>query len=59
MYLLIKYYREAIFDPLGMKHTGWKFSEVDINLMAVPRRYGFYGYPTYPDGALKTSINCA
>jgi CubicO group peptidase (beta-lactamase class C family) len=20
-------------------------------------RYGFYGYPTYPDGALKTSVN--
>jgi CubicO group peptidase (beta-lactamase class C family) len=52
-----KYCREAIFDPLGMTHTAWKFNDVDINLMAVPYGYGFYGYPTYPDGALKTSIN--
>jgi CubicO group peptidase (beta-lactamase class C family) len=27
------------------------------NLLRQPRTYGFYGYPTYPDGALKTSVN--
>lgn len=51
-----KYCREVIFTPLGMKHTAWKFSDVDINMMAVPSGYGFYSYPTYPDGALKTSV---
>lgn len=62
-----KYCRQAIFEPLGMKNTAWHFRDVNLNLMAVPYgyneylkepiRYGFYGYPTYPDGALKTSVN--
>src|SRR5512138_804951 len=62
-----EYCRQAVFEPLGMEHTAWYFKDVDTDLMAVPygynellrqpRRYGFYGYPTYPDGALKTSVN--
>jgi CubicO group peptidase (beta-lactamase class C family) len=52
-----RYCKEAIFTPIGMSHTAWKFSDVDMNLMAVPNGSGFYGYPTYPDGSLKTSIN--
>jgi CubicO group peptidase (beta-lactamase class C family) len=54
-----------VFTPLGMSSTRWFFRDVDQNRMAVPTTYswwqrayqpiGFYGYPTYPDGALKTS----
>ena len=49
-----------------MRNTAWYFKDVDLNLMAIPYgydnslyqpiRYGFYSYPTYPDGALKTSV---
>jgi CubicO group peptidase (beta-lactamase class C family) len=59
--------KQAIFEPLGMERSAWLFKDVDANLMAVPygyndllrkpRPFGFYGYPTYPDGALKTSVN--
>ncbi|HMB23496.1 MAG TPA: serine hydrolase domain-containing protein [Anaerolineales bacterium] len=62
-----EYCKQAVFEPLGMEHTAWYFKDVDIDLMAVPygynellrqpKRYGFYSYPTYPDGALKTSVN--
>lgn len=62
-----EYCKQVIFEPLGMKNTAWYFKDVDLNLMAVPYgydnslnqplRYGFYGYPTYPDGALKTNVN--
>ena len=61
------YSRQAVFAPLGMDHTAWLFKDVDTSLMAIPYGYndlthkprviGFYGYPTYPDGLLKTSIN--
>lgn len=55
--------RENIFVPLKMEHTGWFLSEVDTDLMAKPYEKGekgfielpFYGFPTYPDGCLKTS----
>lgn len=50
-----------------MPQTAWFYRDVDSNSMAVPTGYndllrkpepiGFYGYPTYPDGALKTSVN--
>lgn len=60
------YCKQAIFEPLCMKHTAWHFKEVDLNQMAIPYGYdhalsqpichGFYGYPTYPDGTLKTSV---
>lgn len=62
-----EYCEHAVFEPLGMENTAWYFKDVDLDLMAVPygynnllrqpKRYGFYGYPTYPDGALKTSVN--
>jgi CubicO group peptidase (beta-lactamase class C family) len=62
-----EYCKQAVFEPLGMEHTAWYFKDVDIDMMAVPygydnlrrqlKRFGFYGYPTYPDGALKTSVN--
>jgi CubicO group peptidase (beta-lactamase class C family) len=61
-----KYCKQAVFEPLGMKHTAWYFKDVDTNMMAIPygynnllhkpKRIGFYSYPTYPDGALKTSV---
>lgn len=62
-----EYCKQAIFVPLEMTHTAWHFRNVDTELMAIPygynnilrqpKPYGFYGYPTYPDGALKTSVN--
>ncbi len=62
-----EYCKQALFEPLGMKNTAWYFKDVNLDLMAIPYgydntlhqpiRYGFYGYPTYPDGALKTSVN--
>jgi CubicO group peptidase (beta-lactamase class C family) len=62
-----EYCKQFIFEPLGMKNTAWYFKDVDVNLMAIPYgyddsihkpiHYGFYSYPTYPDGALKTSVN--
>lgn len=62
-----EYCKQAIFEPLGMRNTAWYFRDVDLNLMAIPYgydnslqkpiRYGLYSYPTYPDGALKTSVN--
>jgi CubicO group peptidase (beta-lactamase class C family) len=61
------YCRKNIFDPLGMSNTTWHFKDVDLDRMAIPYgydndlhqpiRYDFYSYPTYPDGALKTSVN--
>lgn len=62
-----QYSRQAVFEPLGMAHTAWLFRDVDKSLMAVPytynsllrrmQRVGFFGYPSYPDGSLKTSVN--
>lgn len=62
-----QYCKQAVFEPLGMEHAAWFFKNVDANMMAVPygydtllrqpKRYGFYSYPTYPDGTLKTSVN--
>ncbi len=60
------YCRESVFSPLGMVQSEWLFRDVDTGKMAIPYGYndilrrpmafGFYGYPTYPDGALKTSV---
>jgi CubicO group peptidase (beta-lactamase class C family) len=62
-----QYCKQAVFEPLGMQHSAWFFKDVNTNRMAIPygyndllrqpKRFGFYGYPTYPDGALKTSVN--
>ncbi|MBI4940515.1 MAG: beta-lactamase family protein [Actinobacteria bacterium] len=61
-----EYCRTAVFEPLGMTRSAWRHADVDLSTMAVPYGYddlrrrpariGFYGYPTYPDGALKTSV---
>lgn len=57
-----EYCRDAIFIPLGMNDTGWFLSEIDTDRMAIPyekddglKALPFYGFPTYPDGCLKTS----
>lgn len=52
-----------IFEPLGMDATGWHLSDIDTTQLAMPygwerggwSPYGFYGYPDYPDGQLRTS----
>ncbi len=54
-----------IFRPLGMKNTGWRLSDFPTTEnIAVPyafengryRPYPFYGYPTWPDGGLRSSV---
>jgi CubicO group peptidase (beta-lactamase class C family) len=60
-----QYCRQAVFKPLGMEHSAWHYRDVDARQIAIPYGYdnlkrrpqaiGFYGYPTFPDGALKTS----
>ena len=59
------YCNQKIFQPLDMTETSWRLSDLDTSRMAMPygyeayRRhysaYGFYTYPDYPDGLLKTS----
>jgi CubicO group peptidase (beta-lactamase class C family) len=53
-----------IFQPLGMDNTGWHLRGLDRDKVARPYRrlrdggwksYGLYGYPDYPDGALRTT----
>lgn len=64
-----EYCRTALFEPLGMDRTAWRYADLDPEVLAqtaVPygwsdlrRRYepyGYYGFPTYPDGGLKTSV---
>jgi CubicO group peptidase (beta-lactamase class C family) len=56
---------DRIFEPLGMKRAGWHLADVPARDVAMPyrwkaadRRYeafGQYGYPDYPDGALRTT----
>jgi CubicO group peptidase (beta-lactamase class C family) len=55
-----EYCKENIFEPLEMYDTYWFLSEIDTSKMAklynkVGEAYPFYGFPTYPDGALRTS----
>ncbi|MEW6379048.1 MAG: serine hydrolase domain-containing protein [bacterium] len=59
------YCNRKIFQPLGMRETSWRLADLDNDHIAMPygydrlrRRYypyGFYAYPDYPDGLLKTS----
>lgn len=54
-----------IFGPLGMARSGWHLADVTRSDVAMPYRwsndegryvaYGQYGYPDYPDGALRTT----
>ncbi len=56
-----------IFEPLGMKGTGWRLEGLDRSDIARPYRYrhergdwtpyGLYGYPDYPDGLLRATPN--
>lgn len=56
--------KQRIFTPLGMTHTGWHLADLAGVPLAVPyaytdgsyETYGHYGYPDYPDGALRSSI---
>lgn len=62
---LNQYSRKHIFKPLGMSHTGWFLSEVDLKnhtklyskdsntLKQIP----LYGCVTYPDGGVRTSVD--
>lgn len=53
-----------IFDPLGMTHSAWHLAGLTGVPLALPYAwadgawdtYGHYGYPDYPDGALRSSV---
>jgi CubicO group peptidase (beta-lactamase class C family) len=54
-----------LFEPLGMTNTGWHLADLDPASIALPYAwaadtgydtYGHYGYPDYPDGALRSSV---
>lgn len=57
--------RDRIFGPLRMRHTGWHIADVRASAVATPTRWSRetgtfqgrhqYGYPDYPDGALRTT----
>jgi len=59
------YCRAAIFQPLGMQSTSFRFTDFAPATVAMPYRwapalqgfvpYGYYGYPDYPDGCLRSS----
>jgi CubicO group peptidase (beta-lactamase class C family) len=53
--------RDEIFAPLGMNATGWLLSDIDTATLATPYEAGeplpFYGFPTYPDGTLRTTVS--
>ena len=56
---------DRIFEPLAMTRAGWHLADVTRREVAMPYRwspdldkyvpYGQYGYPDYPDGALRTT----
>ena len=64
-----QYVEENIFQPLGMNNSHFYLDNyTDPNVIAMPyeegpernsglEAYGYYGYPTYPDGYIKTSTN--
>lgn len=62
-----EYCRTEIFKPLGMLSTSWFNKNVDRQKTAMPYGYdalrkiykpiGYYGFPNYPDGLLKTSTS--
>lgn len=61
---LNEYSRQHIFKPLGMKSTGWFFSEINLkNHAKLYEKKGdtlqliqLYGVTTYPDGGVRTSV---
>ncbi len=58
------YCKDNIFTPLNMDATGWFISEINESLLTYNYeyskgdyiKYNHYGFPTYPDGSLKTNI---
>jgi CubicO group peptidase (beta-lactamase class C family) len=56
----------TIFEPLGMKDTGWHLSDFDPDTVAMPYHYnavtgtfipyGHYGYADWPSGTLRSSV---
>lgn len=58
------YCREIIFKPLGMKTSGWFIKEIDMEKHAKLYQnkgdstvvFPIYGFTTYPDGGLRTSV---
>lgn len=56
--------KERIFQPLGMDQTGWLLSDIDVTKLAFTyeiiegklTKHNHFGFATYPDGALRTSI---
>jgi len=60
---LEEYCQENIFGPLEMNNTSWFLSNLNFLQIAMPYKwngvryqpYGYYGFPDYPDGQLRTS----
>jgi CubicO group peptidase (beta-lactamase class C family) len=61
-----KWCEKRIFTPLGMSDTGWHLRDLDRHRIALPytgrrssqwKSHGLYGYPDYPDGALRTTAH--
>lgn len=56
--------KDEIFKPLGMQQSSWFLKDVDSSSVAIPyevsrsgaEEIGHYGYPSYPDGQLRTSV---
>ncbi|MBI5958438.1 MAG: beta-lactamase family protein [Chloroflexi bacterium] len=52
-----------LFGPLGMTNTHWHLADFpDVSIIAIPYENGetaldHYGYPTWPDGQLRSSAN--
>ena len=61
---LNEYSREHIFKPLGMKNTGWHFSEINLSRHAklydkkgdTTSPVQLYALTTYPDGGVRTTV---
>ncbi len=56
---------ERLFAPLGMSHTSWHLADLEGVPLALPyayvdgayETYGHYGFPDYPNGALRSSVS--
>ncbi|MDH4212212.1 MAG: serine hydrolase [candidate division WOR-3 bacterium] len=56
--------QDSIFHPIEMNETGWFLANLDTSNIAMPYHWngtyyspiGHYGFPTYPDGQLRTSL---
>jgi CubicO group peptidase (beta-lactamase class C family) len=62
---LNQYSKQHIFNPLGMKHTGWFLREIDVKNHSshydmqndTLKKMPLYGLTTYPDGGVRSSVN--